>query len=340
MAATAERITERDEATEPTTMSTTKYRPEIAFPAELAQEDRHFVSGINSPGEVRGLNSHIGITATEIRTGLLESLEAIAGSATELFVDSGAFGESKFNPELGRFEIVKLITDAEWMRRFEIYEWAARTFRTRATIVAPDCVGNQALTLERLERYAVNIAVIAAHRANVIIPVQKGELSMSKMFARACLILGLRVTPIAGVPMKKDATSLEDLAELVGSLPWYGARIHLLGIGPKSDRYGAVIACIRSLRPNASITSDSADVCRLVGRTNRGKPYVRPMTRYSDEARALGIRGPDVKAYALSKHSGDERERQLDRAHAAGWFDTELYDSLEEAVAHRAAGYP
>jgi hypothetical protein len=47
-----------------------------------------------------------------------------------------------------------------------------------------------------------------------------------------------------------------------------------------------------------------------------------------------------VRGHALERQGEDEYQHELDRAHAAGWFDTELYDSLEEALAHRAAGYP
>ena len=161
------------------------------------------------------------------------------------------------------------------------------------------------------------------------------------MYRRACEILGLAAAPIAGIPMKKDATSLTDLAELVDSMPWYGARFHLLGLGPESKRFAAAIRCIKSRRPNAVITSDSVTVRRLVGRTNGRGGGPRALTKYQDEARALGLTdATTVKAYGLGKQGADERSVQLDRAHAAGWFDTELYDSLEEALAHRAAGYP
>jgi hypothetical protein len=318
-------------------------RPAVAWPTELAQEDRHFASGVNNPGEVRGLalsGRHFGLTATEIRPGLLEEVQLIAGGPTEIFVDSGAFSEVKFNPSRVGLEIVKPITDEAWQERFELYWLIAGWFRRRARLVAPDCVGNQELTLERLERWSAHVAACAALRAQIIVPVQKGELPMSEMFRWACQILGLRRPPIAGVPLKKDATSLPDLAELVDSMPWFDCRIHLLGLGPESKRYRAVIECIKSRRPNAEITSDSVTVRRLVGRTNGKGGGPRALTRYQDEAKAAGITGPDVKAYALQKQGHDEYQGELDRAHAAGWYDTELYDSLEEALAHRAAGYP
>ncbi len=317
---------------------------EIAYPTELAQEDAHFASGVNHPGEVRGLalsGRHVGITFGEIRTGLLEELAYYGGGMMELFVDSGAFSEVKFDKAAGRLVIKKPITHDGWLKRFELYAWAAQTFGRRARVVAPDCVGDQDKTLERLERYAAHVAAIAALGAEIIVPVQKGTLPMSAMWQHACALLGLRVAPIAGIPMKKDATSLTDLAELVSSLPWYGARIHLLGLGPESKRYTAAIRCIKRLRPNAVITSDSVTIRRLVGRKNGRGGGPRAITRYQDEARAKGLTdSAKVKAYAITKQGHDELDAEIDRAHAAGWYDTELYDSLEEAIAHRRAGYP
>lgn len=322
------------------------YRHEIAWPTDLAQEGRHFASGVNHPGEVRGIalsgsGLHVGITFGEIRTGLLEEMERFAGPLFEVFVDSGAFSEVAFNPELGRLVVTKPITHEGWLERFELYAQIGFVHGKRARVVAPDCVGDQDETLRRLTRYAPNVAAVAMTGAQIIVPVQKGALPMSEMYQRSCEILGLRVAPIAGVPMKKDATSIADLRELVASLPWYGARIHLLGLGPQSKGYAAAIRAIKALRPNADITTDSVTIRRLVGRTNGPKGGPRPITRYQDDARAAGITdAAELKAYAIQKYGDDAYQETLDRAHAAGWYDTELYDSLEEALAHRAAGYP
>lgn len=321
------------------------YRPEIAWPADLDQEDQHFASGVNHRGEVRGFalsGRHLGITATEVNADLLAELEMFGGPGMmRVFVDSGAFSEVAWCPKANRLVVKKAITDAQWEERFDLYMQIATWYGLRAYLVAPDLVGDQDATLARLVKWAARVAACAALRAQIIVPVQKGSLPMSAMFARACEILGLREMPIAGIPMKKDATSLEDLAELIDSMPWYGARFHLLGLGPESKRFAAAVRCIKSRRPNAVITSDSVTVRRLVGRTNGRGGGPRALTKYQDEARANGLTSAaEVKQYGLQRQGNDERNASLDRAEAAGWFDTELYDSLEEAIAHRAAGFP
>ena len=316
------------------------YRPAVAFPAELVQEARHFASGVNAAGEVDGFAAsgrHLGITANQLRKGLLEAIEACVHPMLEVFVDSGAFSEVKFNKAAGRLVVVKPITDASWDARFAVYERVARAHGRRARVVAPDLVGDQDATLARLVKYAARVATIAALGAQVIVPGQKGKLPMSEMYATACQILGLRQQAIAGIPMKKDATSIADLQELVASLPWFGARIHLLGLGPESKRYAEVIAAIKAIRPNADISSDSVTVRRLVGRKNGRGGGPRAITKYQDEARARGENGQAVKAYALMSQGLDERDRELERAMDAGWYDDELFDSVEEARAHHAA---
>jgi hypothetical protein len=313
-----------------------------AYPIDLLQVGEHFASGVNTPGEVRGLalsGRHVGITCGQIRPGLLDELALFSGGMLRLFVDSGAFSEVEFGAE--GLKVVAPIDHAGWVERFEVYRACAALFGPRCFLVAPDRVGCQVTTLERLARYAPDVAACAALRANIIVPVQKGSMSMAAFYRAACEVLGLRGAPIAGIPMKKDATSLADLADLVASLPWFGARIHLLGLGPESPRFAPVIDLIKSIRPNCAITSDSVTIRRLVGRTNGRGGGPRALTRYQDEARGRGITDPSaIKAWGLQRQGRDELELERDLAERAGWFDVELYDSLEEAITDRRAGFP
>jgi len=304
---------------------TRTYRPEIAYPRDLAQEDEHFHSGINDKGEIRGLlmsGRHLGITASCMRPGMLRELSIGRHGLTRLFVDSGAFSEVKFGP----YRVVKEITHDEWQRRFRLYRWASATFRRRAYIVAPDRVGDQDVTLERLQRYALDIAWCASFGANVIVPVQKGALSMGEFFKLASNVLCLRTAPIAGIPMQKDATSIAELREFAATLPWFGARIHLLGIGPKAKlgRFRKAIDAIKAVQPNCEVTSDSALVPSLVGRTNGpgGKPRI--LTKLQDDARQLGLRGHQTKEYGLKHQGWAENADNIRRAQAQGWRDVEL----------------
>lgn len=286
------------------------------------RQSQHFASGVNHAGEVRGLFGSlrfVGITATNAPEDLLAELAMCAPYRTalmfpqygfdchesrhNLFVDSGAFSEVAFGP----YRVVREITDARWFEILSLYQWVAERFRGFAYLVAPDRVGDQDVTLARLARYASAMRYFAQLGANIIVPVQKGALPMSAMFARAAEILDIdRERLIAGVPLKKDATSLEDLAELVDSLP-ARCRLHLLGLGPESPRFRDVITVITSRRPDAVITSDSVTVRRLVGRTNGPGGGPRTLTLYQDKAREeCGDGATGVKAIALAWQGRDE----------------------------------
>ncbi len=299
-----------------------------SYPFE--QQARHFASGVNHPGEVRGVSGWFGIAANELRAGLLEAIEDRAGGPTAVFVDSGAFSEVEFTA--AGPVVVDEITHAEWLRRFEVYATVAAAHRTRAFVVAPDQVGNQAVTLERLQRYAhIMRAMVLTHRCRLIVPVQKGADSMADFFTRALLALQLPtadqvgdpIWPIAGIPMKKDATTIAELEAFAGELP-NGAHFHLLGLGPESKRYALAIAAIRRANPDAVITSDSNTIRRLVGRTNGRGGGPRALTRAQDTARAAGLEGAELKSHALAQVGRELHRAELLKAYAQGWSDPEL----------------
>lgn len=269
--------------------------------AETYRAASHFSSGVNAPGEVRGLAAvgcDIGITATEVRAGLVDELEKALSRAASvrLFVDSGAFSEVAFGPN-GR-EVVDPISDEEWSARLGFYRELAETLpASNLYLVAPDAVGDQDETLVRLSTYAKEVRALAKAGANVIVPVQKGSRSMASFFRLARSILG-GIDFVVGVPMKKDATSLEDLAKLAAELP-RDARIHLLGLGPDSNRYEDALEAIRSGCPKARVTSDSVTIRRLVGRTNGRGGGPRALTLAQDKARRVTSDPVEVKARAI-----------------------------------------
>ncbi len=304
------------------------------------QQHQHFASGVNHPGEVEGLfdsGRWVGITAGEARSGLIELLEDHSGPGPwRLFVDSGAFGEIDFTASGPVVNPKRELTPAKWERVFALYEQMAAAFRARCFVVAPDRIGDQVHSLALLTTYAPRVAAVAALRAQVIIPVQKGALSMGDYFNQAQAILGLAERheddcgfwvggAIAGIPMKKDATSLDELAAFVDTLPMEGARIHLLGMGPESKSYARAIEIITSRRPSCLITSDSVTIRRLCGRTNGPKNGPRALTKAQDEARALGMTASrDIKRHGLVVQGHAAHRAEVQKAYAMGWSDPEL----------------
>lgn len=292
-------------------------------------EDRHFVSGVNHAGEVRGLASsgrNVGIAAQDAPASMLAELERSAGGGLEVFVDSGAFSEVKFGPK-GR-TVVAPIGDDEWLARFDVYRFVAKLYGSRAFVVAPDSVGDQQETLTRMARWAHVMRGLALHfRCNVIVPVQNGQLEPVDFLVRALLALQLPPDRIViGIPSKKSATTPAQLRAFAAALKAQGvcAPFHLLGMGPKSKLWGPMRAAIRDHFPEAVIYSDSVGVRSEVGRTNGRNGQPRRLTLAQDRVRATGANVYEVKAGALWHTGRADQLAASQAARRAGWYDPEL----------------
>jgi hypothetical protein len=210
-------------------------------------------------------------------------LGELAARGTRVFVDSGAFGEVKFCPEAGRLVDRNPITHAEWTRRLDAYQRIAKALGSNAFLVAPDKVGDQAETLRRLALYAPRVRALRALGANIIVPIQRGEMAGADFDRECARVLGFD-DYIRGIPSKKAAASVAEIAELSSSLP-VDARIHLLGLGPFGSRYRAVLAAIG--RQPELVFCDSVRIKALVGRTNGPGGGPRILTKLADQARVL-----------------------------------------------------
>ena len=294
---------------------------EVGSPYPFDGEDAgYFVSGTNHPGEIRGVllsGCQVGICASELKTGALDELLAYAKGPSRVFVDSGAFAEVGFGPA-GVF-VKKPITHADWLKRLAIYREVAEAFRSRAYLVAPDKIADQPETLARLARYETQIACAAAYGARIIVPVQKGADSMAAFWSKArALVVAPEEAIVAGIPSKKDATSLADLEAFVREAR--PARLHLLGLGPRSSRYAETVAAVRAIDAEVEITCDSVRITAMVGRKGRKTPRV--LTAMQDTVRAEGFTEVfDVKYGALHRVLVAEHDARKAAAFAAGWRD-------------------
>lgn len=261
----------------------------FAVPRAQAQRDGfsvepvYFASGSNHPGEIAGfadVGQAMGVAAPECGPACEEALTKLAGTGVQVFVDSGAFSEVKFGPR--GVEVVKPITDAAWNDLLDLYLRLAIRLGPQLHVVAPDMVGNQAVTLERLERYKFKIQSIWSEGARIIVPLQGGKLSLAAFAKRAIDILQLPDVT-AGIPSKKAATSTAAIVEFLKHRPPEYQRIHLLGLGPNAKRGPEVIAAIRAVAPNMPIFLDSVLIRAVVG---RDKPGGRSLTAATDAEKA------------------------------------------------------
>jgi len=264
----------------------------------------YFASGSNHAGEIAGfadIGINPGATASEMNREAETAAAALRGRTTpdgrlvRFFLDSGAFGEIAFTPD-GPVD-KDPITHAEWTRRLDLYDRMADALGGQLYAVAPDKVADQEETLRRLTRYADRVRAIRAKGAHILVPIQKGAVSMAAFAARVDAILGTDWTP--AIPMKKDATSDADLAAFLR--PRRPLALHLLGVGPRSTRFPDIERIVAETSPGARVTLDSVAITAAVGRPEKGPP--RKLTAAQDKVRedvaesAFAATDPDLADY-------------------------------------------
>jgi hypothetical protein len=92
--------------------------------------------------------------------------------------------------------------------------------------------------------------------ANIIVPIQKGDMTMAAFDAAVTKTLGFD-DYVRGIPLCKDATSLDELTAFAATLD-AGTKMHLLGKGPRSVDY------MNHSGRNAGTMTPGYDTCMAV----------------------------------------------------------------------------
>lgn len=239
----------------------------------------YYASGSNRPAEIRGLGwagADIGVVAGELSENALVELEALAGTDVAVFVDSGAFSEVDRD-----LRVVKPIKHDQWCDILRVYERLSKALGSQLTVVAPDRVGSQGETLSRLRVYAERLYHIAKNGARVLVPQQRGELSLVDFSLEVDRVLAGYVPQwIPAMPCKKGATTPAAVAEFVKiRCPKH---VHLLGVGIRNELAADYAAAFAGTE-----TSYSMDSCWIAGKTGNDGPW-RKLTVARNAARDLG----------------------------------------------------
>ncbi len=227
--------------------------------ASLPERVTVFASGANEVREILGFalaGVPVGFAVSNIRQKALDQLLRIEGP---LFADSGAFTEISFAS--GEPVIAAPIAHKDWIVRLDIYRQLAEAHGSSLFVVAPDMVANQQETLRRLTAYRSQLQEIASLNAQILIPVQTGELSPIEFYHQAVAIAGLPLVP--AFPMKKAASSHADILTFVRNLR--PGRLHLLGMGYERATAKTLVRRILDLDTNIELTLDSNRLRAVLG---------------------------------------------------------------------------
>lgn len=260
-----------------------------------------FGSGANM---IRDIEAHAGqgwnpgvaaLTVTD------EAVDHLAASdlVRDIFIDSGAFSEVAF-PDDGPPVVVRPFTEKDWDRVLDVYQRITETQRGSVHLVAPDRVGSQAETLERLERYAPQMAALARQGAEILVPLQRGSASLSEFWGQAVDALDfpadLRNRLVPAIPLKKKANDPAAVIEFVRKERPY--RIHLLGMGERNNKAQGLLAALKKTHIGTMVSMDSNQITSLVGRNNGPGGGPRLITQLRDAVLRLV---PDATAAEVQK---------------------------------------
>lgn len=222
-----------------------------------------FASGANTAREIRGFGLagvSVGVSVSLVREDAICELLRTNG---RVFADSGAFSEVEFDAD--GMHVVAPISQLEWRRRIAIYKRLAAALGANASVVAPDRVADQKTTLTLLSRYRAAMTEIAALGAQVLIPVQHGELSPVEFYRQAVETAGLDLVP--AMPMKKAARSFADVIDFVRAV--CPKRIHMLGMGYETVKARQLVAHLHAIAPEMEISLDSNRLRAVTGKGRR-----------------------------------------------------------------------
>jgi hypothetical protein len=304
-----------------------------------------FSSGMTRPVDIRagsfswgGLKTRgIGIEIGELsKDGMEAVVHAVVERQASLFIDSGAFNvfmaklrgktHDDLLKELGP-DLPKPLNFDQIIRRYDtllemIHEAnAVEEALPPPLMVMPDVVGDQAASLELVKKYKKDIeTAIEFNTSNPIVPIQKGDLSLSEAYNAVVATLGTDGF-IVGIPGGQKAVTLDELREfLTKSKP---PKIHILGnISPKTlDPKLEVIASIDGYDP----IHVSAD-----GNLLRSKLYGLEDTAGPNRSKAV--------SGVLKDHAGPEFDEAVNGPEKEAQNPTKIPTKINEIKASDLAG--
>jgi len=226
-----------------------------------------FASGSNAGQEIMGfaeVQMAPGVAVPGLRSNAMPTLEGdFLSTPYPLFLDSGAVSEVEFRPD-GPPVVVDPISHDDWLRRLDVYRHLGLLYGKRLYAVAPDCVGSQVTTLERLTVYRDRVRELVGMGVNVMIVLQGGELSRHDFFLQCLSVLDLGPHQVVvAFPMRQGCT---DLAEIALFLNHHKpSKLHLLGMGHTNNQFGDTIDLIQEHSPDTMISNDAVLLRGIVG---------------------------------------------------------------------------
>ena len=280
-------------------------RPVEQLVGDAPAPTQAFWSAVDYPGEMEALleaRMPFGVAVKRMSSATFQRLLTLLKShraKVPLFVDSGAYSESRESP----------FTDADWTRALDRYVEIAKVAGPRAFFVAPDEIGSFEGTEKRLEATGGRLRELLDYGSHILVAVQPGPGSLIEREARLMRAAGLTKQDNAhpALPWTRKVPVKPSMQELADFLRHRKPRyVHFLGLGEKNrdwdwDRLARIVA---KASPDTTMSGDSNRFGAMRG-YGEGTSRVRPLTRAADIADLSGGRfAPFAQEYDLVDEQG------------------------------------
>jgi hypothetical protein len=298
----------------------------------------HYTSGVTQRADLEAMAAcgrPVGVSMAELGHGASVDLMMAMSRwrPVPLFIDTGAVREASSGVPM---------THAVWRERLDRIEDLVRRARALQAdaglelpilVVAPDKVGDQDESLERLARYRARLVRLRELGATILVPLQPGALPLAELDRAVDRVLGPGLRGwVPAIPMRQGVVAPAQLGEyLAAAQP---QRLHLLGVGPNSPmvtgRRAPLQHALAHGRRDVELTMDSVIVrASSVARHHRaGAPaHERALERLAAGRGSgyPGLAGPPMdytdEIGLPSGYTSDAQRERIARQAGLGVFD-------------------
>lgn len=213
-------------------------------------------SGSSSRADILGYiaaGASIGVTAIDVSRPVVSLMAEYISKGGSVFADSGAFRNYKArkkDPSVPRIDFEQV---------FECYYQIIDQCKNAESliVVAPDEVGDQCRSYDLLVEWAREIKLIVSRGVRVMVPMQKGKLTVFEHYTRCRELLNMEF--IVGLPSNAEAMSREEVMDFITlSKP---SDVHFLGCSES-----ALVHEAKHCSPGTEFSCDATKLRKHIGK--------------------------------------------------------------------------
>lgn len=235
-------------------------------------------SGASSKSDILGYiqaGSAIGICVMDASVPVRSLVAEYVSQGGEVFVDSGAF--RTFMAGLRKPDTKPIDFDEVFERYHDIIEKCANP--SGLIVVAPDVVGDQDESFRLLADYKREIELITRRNVKVMVPMQKGRLSIAEHYERCKAMLNMDF--VVGLPSNAEALSRSEVFDFISTVK--PANVHFLGCSET-----ALVHEAKHRSPETEFTCDATQLRKHIG---KGRLLTEMQSQILDDVVSHAIHG-------------------------------------------------